>query len=608
MHRRSSLFLILTILLFLVVFSTQPANASPTIANKTEPSLAQNQPTMTIQVSAFRNRHEAENEVQRLQAHGVDGRVSYEAAANKGMWYRVYVGRFDSENQARTYAKKLEKEDLITWSWVKPALSPPAAAQPATPVPTELPTPVTEAAPVLVETKPAPEATAAGNSFTIVQLSQPVDDTINAIPLSTSPTMLAATETESATEEIEQPEEDDAPLMNHRFGLRSQTTLRAFERDTTEGEGNPVLPLYQYLQLDYGDAEEGGWSAHAYGWGRYDLADSAYFEDTADGNILYGYLEYRKPYSDFFVNLGRQHILSGAINDSVDGLQLGAGFREVLSAQVFGGVTARTEETSTDITYGGRLAFHPQPPYILGFSYQYTDLEEDAEQKAAVDVSFNWSHWLTFQGLSSYNLESEGWREHSYAAVLRYSDFSIEPIYQFFSYRDYFGSGEEENNLFNFLKDSDEELTIVGGDIQWQGMAPVRVAARYNHYTYHLRQEDAGYYAGLLSVDTPGGSQIGAEAGRMDGETADNAYSLYRAYFFWNAPFDLRESTFISGDGMYQDYDAPVFDRDNATNYSLSAGMRFFDDALEVKLTGYYSQDPYFDEDIEGVFTLNYQY
>ena len=109
-------------------------------------------------------------------------------------------------------------------------------------------------------------------------------------------------------------------------------------------------------------------------------------------------------------------------------------------------------------------------------------------------------------------------------------------------------------------------------------------------------------------MDLAEGSQLGGETGRMDGETDDNIYTLYRVYFYWFDPFKVGRSAFISGDAIFQVYDAPVFGRDSATNYSLSGGMRFFNDVLEVKLTGAYSQDPYFDENLEGVLTFQVNY
>ncbi|MBT8340479.1 MAG: hypothetical protein KJP07_10750, partial [Desulfatitalea sp.] len=85
---------------------------------------------------------------------------------------------------------------------------------------------------------------------------------------------------------------------------------------------------------------------------------------------------------------------------------------------------------------------------------------------------------------------------------------------------------------------------------------------------------------------------------------------LYRVwgYFSWVNPFGAEHAAFVSCDAIYQDYDAEVFGKDHAMNYSFSAGMHLFDERMELRLTGLYSQDPYFDENIEGLFSCIYRY
>lgn len=556
----------------------------------------------------------------RLGSHGEKAMFRYEKVRGKGMWYRVYVGRFENSRQARAYARNLKDRGVITWSWVKTVILP-RASEP------EWPSGQTQAQPMA---KPAPEA-----DPNPVNSPDPADPPPMVVSREGKPSTGAATpppatptqpppDTQPAAVKADEPQEPEAPKGESSgreapsapagmIKVKSQTTLRAFERqsperDTNQGEDALVLPLYQYLRIDCGDAGEGGWAFHTYGWGRTDLAGSAYFEDTTDGELLYGYLEYRRPYSALHLKLGRQHVFAGVTNQSVDGLQAAAGLGEIITATLFGGITSGSDDSSADTTYGGRLALHPKPRYELGLSYQNTDLEGDPDNRAGLDLSFNWSDWLTLQGLSSFNLETADWREHSYSALLRLKNAVLEPSYHTFSYRDYFGTGKEESNLFHFLANSEEQITIFGADLQWQGSGPVRLGGRYNQYSYDLRRESAGYYAALLNVDLSGGSQLGIEAGRMDGETADNIYTLYRAYFYWVNPFGLSGPAFISGDGIYQAYDTPVFGEDGAINFSLSAGFHLIDDRLVLKLTGLYSQDPYFEENVEGLVTLQYQY
>ncbi len=576
---------------------------------------AVNQAAVTIQVSSFKRRIEAAKEVSRLASHGLDATIRHESVPGKGMWYRVYVGRFKSRSKARAVADGLKARGIVSWFWIKPDMSPPAKA--TSQAKADVVPETSTASPS--EPGPPKSPAAASQRMTKKETSEKSRLVHSAKPVSSTAARNPAAPKQPAIEKKKHEQnkpvvrdvssvESTQPALPATFSFSSQTTMRAFEGDTSDEEDTLILPLYEYLQLDYGEPEQGGWSVHAYGWVRSDLADSAYYEDATDGELLYGYLAFSRPYSDLHLTLGRKQIFAGVTNEIVDGLQFSTGLGGMLTTTVFGGVTSASDETSTDVTYGGRVAFHPKPAYEMGVSYQHTDLDGDPDQRTGVDLSVNWSDWLTVQGLSSFNLDSEDWREHNYAIALRYRGITLEPVYQYFSYQDYFGVNTEENNLFHFLQDSDEQVTIAGADVQYQGTLPLRLTGRYNHYTYNLRQEEAAYYAVLISADLSEGSQLGGEAGRMDGETDDNIYTLYRVFFYWLDPFKLGRSAFISGDAIFQDYDAPVFGRDNAINYSLSGGIRFFRDAMEVKLTGGYSKDPYFDENLEGIlsFQINY--
>ena len=63
------------------------------------------------------------------------------------------------------------------------------------------------------------------------------------------------------------------------WDISSETILRTFQRDTTKGDDRNVLPLYEYLSVDYGDTEEGGISFQGYGWVRKDVTENESYKD-----------------------------------------------------------------------------------------------------------------------------------------------------------------------------------------------------------------------------------------------------------------------------------------------------------------------------------------
>jgi len=409
-----------------------------------------------------------------------------------------------------------------------------------------------------------------------------------------------------------------SPAYCAQWEITSETIIRTFERErlsgplgSIRGEKKFLLPAYEYLGVDYGDSETGGFSLHMYGWGRKDLAGSDFYQDDPDGELLYGYIQYAKPYSQLRLALGRQHIFAGVANESFDGLMVSTGLGTYFSATAFGGLPSSFAEDNGrdgDFIYGARVAFRPTAVYEIGLSYQM--LEDDGrtiEERAGLDLALNVGSWLNFSGMTSYNIETQGWREHSYTAQIRHKSLQLEPSYQYFQYKDYFNVNSQRTSLFGFLADSDEAVNIAGADLLWQARDFLQLGLRGRRYAYDLRREDAYYYAGLVTLIANGGSQLGLEAGHMDGDTPENIYTLYRAYAYWQNPGQF-SGAFLSADLLFQDYEASVFGKNSAVHASLSGGYSFAEDTYQAKLSGIYSNDPFFDKDFGAVFTLLIRY
>ena len=65
---------------------------------------------------------------------------------------------------------------------------------------------------------------------------------------------------------------------------------------------------------------------------------------------------------------------------------------------------------------------------------------------------------------------------------------------------------------------------------------------------------------------------------------------------------------FFSADVLMTYYDEDIYSKDSSLFVSLGGGKRFLNDALSVKISGDYSQDPYFDDDLRGMVTMSYVY
>ncbi|MDF1554418.1 MAG: hypothetical protein P1P84_15210 [Deferrisomatales bacterium] len=387
--------------------------------------------------------------------------------------------------------------------------------------------------------------------------------------------------------------------------VRSETILRFFDRDTAAGGDQKVVPVYEYVQLAAGELEGKGLSLHAYGWGRADLADNEYFDEQAQGEFLYGYIQYTHEEANFSAQLGRQYVFEGVSNESVDGLRVGADLGSLFSGSVYAGQPVALEEVGGrdgDRIYGGRLANHWGRLYEIGVSYKRVDNDGDKQEEVlGMDSSLSAGTFADLHGTSVRNLGTDQWQEHSYEARIPVRRFILRPHFQRFDYAAYFDTGVNTGSPFRFLADSQETVTVLGGDVTWNATAALELGARAKRYTYREREENAWYYAGLATWHLQSLSQVGGEVGRMDGDTEDTAYTQVRGFFY----HDMSPG-FVSGDAVYVRYDADILDEGRSVFASLSGGMRFLEEKLEVSLSGDYSADPYFDRDLRGMLNVKY--
>ncbi len=390
-----------------------------------------------------------------------------------------------------------------------------------------------------------------------------------------------------------------------QFQVESDTLVRYFERDTRKGDDQTVLPVYEYLRVAAGELEDKGLSVHLYGWGRYDLADNETFADRSQGELLHGYLQYTRSEANFAARLGRMHIFDGVANEAVDGLSLRGDLSSAFSLSVYAGQPVALEVVggrSGDRVWGGRFSHHWGYWYDVGLSYKRVDNDGDRQEQAlGIDSSVTLPWPVLLSGNSVRNLETDQWQEHAYDAQIRLGNFLLRPAYERFVYGAFFDTGENTGGPFRFLKDSHETVTVVSGEVTWYPKSGIELQLKGKKYDYRERDDDAWYYAVLAILPVLRLTQVGAELGVMDGDTDDTRYTLGRAWFYHD-----RKPAFLSGDVVYVRYDADIQGEDRSLFASLGGGRRFLRDALEVKLSGDYSADPYFDRDVRGMLAVRY--
>lgn len=402
-------------------------------------------------------------------------------------------------------------------------------------------------------------------------------------------------------------------LFATEFQLQSETLFRFFERDTAAGNEDLVAPVYQYLELHTDSFAIDGLSFHSYGWARHDLPDSDFYNKQNSGELLYAYLDYRSDDSPFSVRLGRQYVFSGVTNDSIDGLWLKNAFSKNLYASVYVGQPVGLSSTNGrngDSLFGGRLAHKIDSRYEIGLSYKSSSNDGDtAESLLGVDLAAELPRNGQFYGYSTRNLEAEGWAEHSYEINFQFESLRLRPFYGYYSYQNLFDTGDKTTNPFRVLSQSDEKLSTFGVDATWRQSEFFSYGGKLRSYSYDQNQSSR-YFSLIVSwnSDSVELTQVGAEAGYMDGGAANNDYLLLRVYGFKDEIDDRYWLDSVSGEVTYALYDRDIFGQSSSLFVSFGAKKKFLDERMTVSLSGDYSQDPYFDSNLQALLSFSFAY
>ncbi|MEW5721762.1 MAG: OmpA family protein [Thermodesulfobacteriota bacterium] len=103
------------------------------LALATAPAAAQER-FYSIQVSAYQEEAKAEQHVEDLKTWGLEAFYRSEEVEGKGLWFRVYVGRFSGKTEAMAEAERLKAEGVIPDFVVRQVDTTKVAAAPGPPV------------------------------------------------------------------------------------------------------------------------------------------------------------------------------------------------------------------------------------------------------------------------------------------------------------------------------------------------------------------------------------------------------------------------------------------------------------------------------------------
>ncbi|MDP1830483.1 MAG: hypothetical protein Q8K67_00350 [Geothrix sp.] len=153
------------------------------------------------------------------------------------------------------------------------------------------------------------------------------------------------------------------------------TLARYWNQSYPDLSKNRYVPLTQFVGIDATGLGDTAWSLHLFGWGKSDLADQSSPGGKGEGDLTYGYLQYRAPKANAELKAGRFAVLGAAGQELVDGLSARADLRGGFTFAVFGGKPViydpegATQAAPRDFIAGGRLAWRASRYGEIGVSF-----------------------------------------------------------------------------------------------------------------------------------------------------------------------------------------------------------------------------------------------
>ena len=290
--------------------------------------------------------------------------------------------------------------------------------------------------------------------------------------------------------------------------VSTTTIAQNWQQDTNGFDKSTYTPVTEFVGLDFaqlGEAKD--LSMHVYGWGLKDFSQPSTVGAKSEGNLTYGYLEYRFTQANAGIKAGRLMVNQGGGNEQVDGVQMRTDLRGGFTVEAFGGKPVVFKNLSGnpqydnafqhDVMAGGRLGWRAARMGEIGVSYlldgskaayQYpVAMPVDyTRRQAAVDARLIPCSYIDITGRTIFDVASHpvpGARtgdpsriaEHDYKATARLSEkVSLTGSYLERNFFAYF-AGTTLPSLFN--QNEQGMFKADGASLTWAATSTLQVVA-----------------------------------------------------------------------------------------------------------------------------------
>ena len=181
--------------------------------------------------------------------------------------------------------------------------------------------------------------------------------------------------------------------------VSTTTIAQNWQQDTNGFDKSTYTPVTEFVGLDFaqlGEAKD--LSMHVYGWGLKDFSQPSTVGAKSQGNLTYGYLQYRFHQANAELKAGRFTVNQGVGNEQVDGALARTDLRGGFTLEAFGGKPVVYKNLSDNPQYdnafqhdfmaGGRLAWRAARVGEVGVSYLLDGSKASYQYPVAMPVDY----------------------------------------------------------------------------------------------------------------------------------------------------------------------------------------------------------------------------
>jgi hypothetical protein len=415
--------------------------------------------------------------------------------------------------------------------------------------------------------------------------------------------------------------------LSAEISVDATSVVRFEQRDYTGFGTKDYAPATQFLGLDADKLGDGNLSLHLYGWGRADIQDKSYNNNQFDGNLTYGYLQYRFKGANADIRAGRFFVHEGIVNEQIDGASFRTDLPFGFGFSAFGGANVHSAhlynqdtDGKGDGNFGGRLNYRYKGVLELGLSGQYETeaptLKDPSNPLISMpvhnhrmiggDVWFSPYRAIELMGHTSYNTETKGVAEQSYL-------LNIKPLKHLVLTGEY-NDHRERDYFYTGLKFSDTALNhdtrshSIGGRASYTVSKNIEIAGDYKHYTRDIGNADRyGADLKMSFLDNSVRSGIAyhylrASQGFAISGTSSASYHEVRCYALYDS-----KTFFTSFDVIDNIFNDKIKGEKSAWEASASVGYHITPN-LAASGDFSYGKNPDFVDETKGLIRLTYNF